>query len=231
MGGEDLLACDFTQFKFKEALKLRKSEAMEAILRILLQNGADPDVRHDSTGQSMLHFAASLGLDNIVTLLLDANASVDLKNSNNGDTALMLAARYAVEGIDAITQEAFARTVEILLKNGASITVENNAGETAIDIAEAIGNTEFVKISKDFVESAIFIGGGQLPRLLSEQIDNSGLEGGIENGVDVVGSGLAGVVDAGVDAVETGVEAAESGLTGLVRAGANVVDNALKVGF
>ena len=236
--GEDLLACDFTQFKFKEALKLRKSEAMEAILRILLQNGADPDVRHDSTGQSMLHFAASLGLDNIVTLLLDANASVDLKNSNNGDTALMLAARYAVEGIDAITQEAFARTVEILLKNGASITVENNAGETAIDIAEAIGNTEFVKISKDFVESAIFIGGdqlaragGELPRLLSEQIDNSGLEGGIENGVDVVGSGLAGVVDAGVDAVETGVEAAESGLTGLVRAGANVVDNALKVGF
>lgn len=93
------------------------------LLEELLRAGADPNDK-DTWGQTPLMYAA--GADNYETtlFLLDAGADVNA-TSLAGWTALMYAARGA----------AAADTVELLLRRGADVHIQNEGGLTAADLA------------------------------------------------------------------------------------------------
>ena len=98
-------------------------EAVEA----LLDGGADVDIR-DEFGETPLMSAIikgpSTSLAKTIDVLLDGGADPNIQDVN-GNSALHHAAKL----------EGKADAVPILLKNGASVVLQNNNGETAVDLA------------------------------------------------------------------------------------------------
>ncbi len=95
----------------------------ETMIRILLQNHADINIRNHH-GETALSLAAFFGTREQVGFLLDKGASVNTQNSR-GDTPLMNA-------IYRMNEE----NVEALLKKGADITIKNERGETVMDYVQ-----------------------------------------------------------------------------------------------
>lgn len=80
------------QYKGKTALSTAFSINNWEGFRMLLERGADPNIR-DLRGNTLLHLSARAGRDHIVTLLLSKNANPHLENDDH-QTALT----YALEG-------------------------------------------------------------------------------------------------------------------------------------
>ena len=99
----------------------------------LIKRGADVN----REGWTPLHYAVSAdtpkSLD-IVKLLLEEHAYIDAA-SPNGSTPLMLAAQYSSED-----------TVNLLLQEGADVTLRNQRGLTAVDFAKLVDRQYMVKI-------------------------------------------------------------------------------------
>ncbi|MEO6919284.1 MAG: ankyrin repeat domain-containing protein [Collimonas sp.] len=89
-------------------------------VKALLDKEAEPN----NTGWTALHYAAAIGNDEIVQMLLDASAYIDAGSPNN-TTPVMMAARAGKIG-----------TVKLLLDSGADVTLKNDVGMTAIDLAK-----------------------------------------------------------------------------------------------
>lgn len=94
----------------------------EKFTKMLLENGADPNLRNIH-GSSALHAAANNGNENIVNLLLENGADVELANKI-GFTSLHVAVSKGFENI-----------VEILINNDANVNVKDNKGDTPFDLA------------------------------------------------------------------------------------------------
>ncbi|WP_417285083.1 ankyrin repeat domain-containing protein [Comamonas sp.] len=95
------------------------------LARQLIQRGADVN----REGWTPLHYAASADTPqtlDIVKLLLEESAYIDAA-SPNGTTPLMLAAQYSSEAV-----------VNLLLKEGADLTLRNQRGFTAVDFAKLV---------------------------------------------------------------------------------------------
>lgn len=92
-------------------------------VQTLLNQGADPD-ESDLLGATPLMIASSKGYLDIVILLLQSGANVDAIDKNSS-TALMYAVSYP-------------NIVNVLLQNGATVSWENNKGETALDRAKNV---------------------------------------------------------------------------------------------
>lgn len=91
----------------------------------LIERGADVN----REGWAPLHYAASADTPQtlaIAKLLLDENAYIDAA-SPNGTTPLMLAAQYSSEAV-----------VDLLLKEGADLSLRNQRGFTAVDFARLV---------------------------------------------------------------------------------------------
>ncbi len=104
------------------ALIAAASNGHSDLVSLLLDVGADPDVKTD-LGYTALMFAALDGYVETVKLLLGAEAKVNVKN-DEGATALILAAlngHYEV--------------VESLLRKGARVNLKTKNGRTALDAA------------------------------------------------------------------------------------------------
>ena len=129
---------------FSQVVKMKKSGIREELSKLLLANGANPDIE-SVNGQTALTFAAAFGFDQIAELLLMYNASVNIQNEI-GTTPLMFAAEINREGVNDESWDNLGRTINILLKNGAMIDIKNKKGKTAIMIAEQVGNDRFVEI-------------------------------------------------------------------------------------
>ncbi|RKP44233.1 ankyrin repeat domain-containing protein [Pararobbsia silviterrae] len=82
------------------------------------------DAEVNKKGWSPLHYAASGGDDAIVKLLLDHSAYIDA-GSPNGSTPLMMAAAAG-----------HITTVKLLLDEGADLSIKNQLGLNAIDVAK-----------------------------------------------------------------------------------------------
>ena len=82
---------------------------------MLIQNGADPSLKHNN-GFSLLHFAAQGGNPSIINKLLSLGLDVDSRN-NAGATPLMVAA-YCDK------QNAF----KMLIQNGADPSLKDKNG-------------------------------------------------------------------------------------------------------
>uniref|UniRef100_A0A0E0AYA7 Uncharacterized protein n=1 Tax=Oryza glumipatula TaxID=40148 RepID=A0A0E0AYA7_9ORYZ len=130
-------------------------------LKKALDGGADKD-EEDSEGRRALHFACGYGEvrnDKNISLrilcktdcmyallvfrklhlkcaqvLLEAGAAVDALDKNK-NTPLHYAAGYGMKGC-----------VDLLLKNGAAVTLENMDGKTAIDVAKLNNQDEVLKL-------------------------------------------------------------------------------------
>ena len=108
------------------------------IVKTLLAAGADVNAR-DAIGTSALMFAASApnGKD-AASALLDAGAQINMVDGNEHFSALMWAAA-----------EGQAENVEVLLANGADLTLKDVDGDTAESFAAKAGHAAVVKILKD----------------------------------------------------------------------------------
>ena len=89
----------------------------------LLAKGADPNAS-DLLGTTPLMIASAKGYLDIVILLLQFGANVDAIDKND-NTSLMYAVSHP-------------NIVKILLQNGATVSWENNKGETALDRAQNV---------------------------------------------------------------------------------------------
>lgn len=104
------------------------------ILKTAILNGFDPNQR-DSSGRTLIMFAAYNGHVKTVEMLIKAGANINIKNFD-GSTPLMWAASGP-----------FAETVCLLLQNGAEINaVDYNEHFSALMWAAAEGHAEVVKL-------------------------------------------------------------------------------------
>jgi ankyrin repeat protein len=101
------------------ALMIASYKGDAAAVKALLDKEAEPN----NTGWTALHYAAAIGNDEIVQMLLDASAYIDAGSPNN-TTPIMMAARAGK-----------ILTVKLLLDSGADVTLKNDVGMTAIDLA------------------------------------------------------------------------------------------------
>ena len=105
----------------------------EAMVRVLLENGAGVDVQ-DKCGKTALHGAAVNGHEAVVRLLLENGAGVDVQDKD-GETALHGAAASGHEAL-----------VRLLLENGAGVNDQSEYGETALYGAAASGHEVVVRL-------------------------------------------------------------------------------------
>lgn len=106
-----------------QAAFARNQEESTAMIKALLEAGADVNSRHDTF--TALFWASARGNTNSVKLLL-AQPGIKLDQTNiDGDTALMAAAEHGHTEI-----------VEMLLKAGAKVGIIDKRGENAISLAE-----------------------------------------------------------------------------------------------
>jgi uncharacterized protein len=106
-----------------------------AMVRLLIQAGAKPDVRSRLGDITPLYMAAKNGNAAIVELLLNAGATLDPRTST-GSTPLMMAA--AAGSTDA---------VKLLLDRGADANARDlNQGQTALMFAAALDRSDIVRL-------------------------------------------------------------------------------------
>jgi ankyrin repeat protein len=123
-----------------------------ALVRVLLEHGADVTPKTTDEGISALFSAAYAGRSDMVELLLSKGANVNDKNFA-GSTALMVAAMGTglaylesantgtVGDEEVVTRlrastPLYVDTIKVLLKHGADINLRNNGGWTALTGAE-----------------------------------------------------------------------------------------------
>lgn len=129
------------------------------IVKILIENGADPNIKCQSREEGTpLIYAIYFGMNNIVGYLLNNHASVEIVDKN-GWSPLMYAAALRPSCLDLLFQFNAKETinfknkdgntamhillysrdapeeVKYLIQNGADVTIKNNDGLTAVDEA------------------------------------------------------------------------------------------------
>ncbi|SRR5450830_289160 len=93
------------------------------------------DVEVNRPGWTALHYAAINGNPDIIKVLLDASAYIDAESPEDKMTPVMLA---AVRGRTA--------AVQILMQEGADISLKNADGMTALDLARHFQQAEVVDV-------------------------------------------------------------------------------------
>lgn len=104
------------------------------IVRILLENGADANVKINND-QTALHVASAEGNNDVIRVLL-SEGKVDVNHADsNGNTALLFATRAANIG-----------TMKLLVDSGANIDCKNKLSQNIWDYAMQTRDNEFLKI-------------------------------------------------------------------------------------
>lgn len=172
------------QGKRSDRSNLYRLTAKEKCLRLLLESGADPNVR-DSLGRTVLEIAIVWCLPDIVKLLLLNGANPNLRDKNSL-TPLMKTAILGIQdarpmqdklqiilyllasGAEIDAQAADGRTaliyavgnarmkiVELLVASGASLTITDHQGNQARDIiSQSIAKQQRDELSKILTEQA-----------------------------------------------------------------------------
>lgn len=92
------------------------------VVKFLLDNKADPNIRTKDDGTTSLHEAATNNNVEIVKALLKSGADPNVKDSFSGMTPLMSAA-----GLGNVV------AVQLMLENNANVNVRDKWGETVLD--------------------------------------------------------------------------------------------------
>ncbi|RAQ77025.1 ankyrin [Aspergillus flavus] len=114
-------------------------KGQEPVMRLLLENGTDPDARR-SDGCNLISWAASHGYKAALTLLIESGGDINRGNYENGQTAIHHAVKYGQKG-----------AVRLLVEYGADLKLGHKNGQTPLHFASSIGDRDIVQIllSKD----------------------------------------------------------------------------------
>jgi ankyrin repeat protein len=115
-----------------------------ATARLLLEKGANIEVRDKNYGATPLLLAARYGETAVVKLLLEKGAKIEAKDPYGG-TALMAAACEC----PSIDSPDTSRSVRLLLESGADVETKDKGGRTALMDAAAWGRGWIIKILLD----------------------------------------------------------------------------------
>ncbi|OKL62160.1 hypothetical protein UA08_02170 [Talaromyces atroroseus] len=111
----------------------------EAIVKILLERGAEVNSKDSEYGRTPLLWAIVNGYEAIIKLLLDKGAVIDLKDDAYGQTPLSWATKYGHETI-----------VKLLLDKGAEIDSKNDGHNwTPLLLAAKVGDEAIIKLLLD----------------------------------------------------------------------------------
>ncbi|MEQ8352790.1 MAG: ankyrin repeat domain-containing protein [Leptospiraceae bacterium] len=104
-----------------------------SVVALLLQRGADPNLKADFNGQTALHFAAKRGNLGVVILLLESGAKPDAVDPS-GHTPLWGA-----------SFQNHPQVIRALVNHGANLQHKDGNGNTAMSIAAAGGGREAIE--------------------------------------------------------------------------------------
>ncbi|WP_164931402.1 ankyrin repeat domain-containing protein [Longirhabdus pacifica] len=86
------------QYNLEEALLMAIKMENAAMVKTLLDAGADPDF-HDGDGITMVQLAATFEFTNIVQILLEAGADLRILNGNEEISALQYAIKHGYPAV------------------------------------------------------------------------------------------------------------------------------------
>jgi len=144
------------------------------LVRQLLDNGIDINVRDDTGNTALARASQEEGHDDIVELLLEKDANPNIQD-HDGNTALMWAS-YNVnieiielllnsgantnipdhDGVTVLmwaTDEGYTEIVELFLRAGADPTIQDKYGYTSLDMAYNNGLTDIVELFKRHINA------------------------------------------------------------------------------
>jgi ankyrin repeat protein len=108
----------------------------EAVVKLLLEKGAEVDSKDSKHGWTPLWWAAGNGHEAVVRLLLEKGADVDSKDSRDGRTPLSWAARNGREAV-----------MRLLLEKGAEVdSKDSQGGRTPLSWAARNGHEAVVRL-------------------------------------------------------------------------------------
>ncbi|RYP03043.1 hypothetical protein DL764_005422 [Monosporascus ibericus] len=107
----------------------------EAIIRLVLDKGANIDSKDGKYGRTLLSLAAANGHEAVVKLLLDNGANTESKDGKYGRTLLSLAAANGCEAV-----------VKLLLDKGANIESKDFLGRTPLSCATEKGHETIINL-------------------------------------------------------------------------------------
>lgn len=108
------------------------------VFELLKSHGADIQFC-DSSGLVPIHRTVQAGPSSgslqVVQCLLNSGVDIDVRDKRRQETTLQMASRLGMVGL-----------IEYLLERGANIAATNRFGETALQLAEAGGHVEAVRV-------------------------------------------------------------------------------------
>ncbi len=138
---------DMTPLLFASGWDAFYDDTGTSAARMLLEHGASVHVRNKN-GQTPLHLASQHGLSGMVALLLKFGADMDSQDDDNM-TPLHFAVHLSSEfdsGIfyddddDDTKYDKAVKVITLLLKHGVNVQVQNNNGETPLQVASGRGD-------------------------------------------------------------------------------------------
>jgi ankyrin repeat protein len=137
-------------------LHVAASKMTQEIVQLLIENSTNIDLRNNK-GQTALHKASQRGQPDIIQLILNHGADVDAPD-NDGSTPLHLAisgrsskeASSTSSGEIAISEERLEEvrleTVQLLLKHGANVNLQDHIGQAALHKALQCGHLGIIEL-------------------------------------------------------------------------------------
>jgi ankyrin repeat protein len=133
----------------------------EAVVKLLLEKGAEMETKDDNYSRTPLSWAAEKGHEAVVKLLLEKGAEMETKDDNFGRTPLSWAAMNGHEAVVKLLLEKGAESqtplswaamngheaiVKLLLEKGAEMETKDNIGQTPLSWAAVKGHEAVVKL-------------------------------------------------------------------------------------
>jgi ankyrin repeat protein len=130
---------DFVNSREMTPLMIASADNNLEIVKILVEAGANINIKNNENGKNALMYAASLGYFEVCDYLISQKGMLIDAKDKEGKTALMHAVFNARKEV-----------VQLLIEKKANVHARTNTEESALSLAMRGGRAEIIKILKDF---------------------------------------------------------------------------------